>query len=131
MPTPTPAEQLRFWELNRTLLAGLVEHGLKLSQATTPVERVSECREAAQTLAGATEGASGTDRATELAGYLADVYAEGLVPALEAARAEIPAGSPHWDTLRKIERDTSDTVQRIAETLPPGPARDRLARLKK
>ena len=96
-PAPLAGDQLKLFQSNRELLENLIEHGVELANADTPVARVKACRESAKDLGRALRDAAGNDdadRVAELGDYLTAVIRHGLVPTIDDARKTIPAGTP-------------------------------------
>ena len=59
-----------------------------------------------------------SDRLHELAGHLGTVLMQGLVPNLESARREIPAGSQDERVLRQLRDATDEVVKSILTNIP-------------
>ncbi|HEV3437935.1 MAG TPA: hypothetical protein VG122_11275 [Gemmata sp.] len=114
-PPPLPAAtQAKLFKSNRKLLENLVNHGIELAKADSPLRRAEECRKTAKTLANSLERAAedqDPDRVAELARLVGDVVREGLVPNLNAAQLEIQPGDPLAPQLVKVrELATGDLI---------------------
>jgi hypothetical protein len=118
---PLAADQLKLFQSNRELLENLVEHGVDLANADTPVDRVKACHESAKDLGRALRDAAerdDPDRVVELGDHLAAVLRHGLVPTLDVARRTVPAGTPAERELRDVARIASDDVHRFTLAIP-------------
>jgi len=101
----TAAERLKMLQTNRMLIENIVDHGLDLAGADTPLKRADVCRRTARTLANAVRQAAddqNTSRVTELCEHLDSVMREALEPNLKKAAADVRPGSPDESELKKL-----------------------------
>lgn len=114
-PAPLAGDQLKLFQSNRELLENLIEHGIELANADSPVARVKACHESAKDLGRALRDAAGlddADRVAELGDHLTAVIRHGLVPTIDDARKTIPVGTPADQELVELTlRVTADTRQ--------------------
>lgn len=128
--TPMLADRIRMIQVNHALLEDLLDHGIRLSDTDTHLGRAAECRKALVTIGGEVnrtveQPAADLDRLSELADQMTQLTTEGLLPTLEAARAQIRAGSPGAEKLAKIETQTSDDLQTLLTGLTLDPRLNR------
>lgn len=128
---PRPAsENLRFLQLNRSLLEELITQKLRLSEADSIIERVRASREAAVTLSDALSSACkepnpDAERISELGDHFSRFMQEGLAPALVRAKREIATDSPDFQTLQELDQQAKETARLAAELIPAeGPLAD-------
>lgn len=121
-PPPLPAAtQAKLFKNNRTLIENLVNHGIDLADADGSLMRADECRKTASTLANYLERAAedqDPDRVAELAGLMGNVVREGLVPNLDAARAEIRPGDPREGQLLKVRESATKELNSLSARIP-------------
>jgi hypothetical protein len=132
-PGLTAGEQLRLFQSNRTLLDGLIDHGLKLSDANTPLDRADECRKAADTLGLALRQAaaeSDADRVAELSDHLTAVVRDGLTPSLAQARRDIHPASADFERLKRVHADTHQSLAETRQALQSDEGVGRSARVR-
>lgn len=139
-PLPTAAEQLHMLQTNRSLLEQLLDRSVAISDSETSLARAEACQAAAQTLTGALKATADNGepgRLAELADHLGTLWAEGLAPVLEQTRREVRPGSPDYERLERLEKETAADVENVTEVLKTAPAgipariqaiRDRLQR---
>jgi hypothetical protein len=119
----TTADNLRLLASNRALLEDLIAHGLKLSEASKPLDRAAECEKAAGTLSKAivtacAAPAPDADRVSELTDYLTAVVSDGLRPVLREAERDIPPGSPGYDEFLALRGRAADATTAAADAIP-------------
>ena len=115
-PAPTAAEQLRLLQNNRQLLEKLLNHGLRLSESTTSLQRAEESRAATATVAAAVEEAAqaqSPDRVAELGDHLGTIWNGALIPTLIQARQEISQESPEFRRLQRLEQQAEADIERM------------------
>jgi hypothetical protein len=128
---PTAAEQLQLLRVNRSLLEDLLDHGLKLSDANTLIDRAEECRRSARTLSESlkweTENQADPNRVAELSDNLAVLVNDGLMPTLAEAETTIPNDSQDYKRLQEVritaDRELRDLEQAIPTVGPLGKSR--------
>ena len=125
---PTAAEQLRLFQTNRQLLEQLLNHGVRLSESTSSLQRAEESRAATMTLAAAVQAAARGDtpeRVAELGDHLGTIWTVALLPTLTQARQEINPVSPEYRRLQHLQQQAIIDIDRIeeqfqqADSLPP------------
>lgn len=130
-PAPLAGDQLKLFQSNRDLLENLIEHGIELANADTPVARVKACRESAKDLGRALRDAAGlddADRVAELGDHLTAVLRHGLVPTIDDARKTIPVGTPADQELVELTARATEDAQQFELSIP---ARGKLAQSSK
>lgn len=118
---PLAAEQLKMFRSNRELLENLVEHGVELANADTPVAKVKACRESAKDLGRALKDAvdrDDADRVAELGDHLAAVIRHGLLPTIDEARTTIPVGTDAAKDLADQTDLATQDARRFELSLP-------------
>jgi len=143
-PPPLPAAtRVKLFKVNRSVIESLVSHGLEIAAKDDPQDRAEECRKTARTLvnylARAAQDDCDADRVAELAGLLAEVVRDGLVPNWQRARREIPPGSPREPELLRTRDAAAADLDAARAAVPDATvaghprvrqALDRLAELK-
>lgn len=120
-PAPLAGDQLKLFQTNRELLENLIEHGIELANADTPVARVKACRESAKDLGRALRDAAeldDADRVAELGDHLTAVIRHGLVPTIDDARKTIPAGTPADRELVEQTLLATDEAKQFGGSIP-------------
>ena len=127
-PSLTAADQLRLFKSNRALLDNLVDHGVKMSAADTPLARAEECRRTALTLATYTKRAAtedqNPDRVAELANLLGEVVREGLAPNLDEAKRTFPPESRQAKRVGELRDTTKHDLDAVRAAIPAGKVGD-------
>ena len=103
--TLTAADRLKLLRTNRMLIENMVDHGIDMANADTPLKRAAECRKTARTLANEVQKAAddqNAGRVAELCGHLDLVLRDALAPNLDDATRTIPVGSPDESELKKL-----------------------------
>lgn len=122
------ATQVKQFKNNRLLIENLVDHGIDLANADSPVNRAEACRQTAQTLANYLSRAADDqdpDRVAELATLFGEVIRDGLMPNLEQARKSITPESPDGQKLKKIGEYAGSTMSEVRKALEtPGKVGD-------
>jgi hypothetical protein len=109
-PRRTAAEEADLLNQNRQLLEGMLDDGILVADAGTPLERAAACRRAADRLAAELAQAArldNADRVSEIGDHLTALLADGFLPPFAAARAEIRAGSPEFGRLQELHRESA------------------------
>lgn len=120
-PALTAAERLKLHRANRTLLADLVDSGVKLGGASHPVARAELCQGTARVLGIALRNAAEAqdpDRVGELGAHLTRVVRDGLVPILEEGRQTVPAESPDAVRLRAVRESAAGDLNGVRSAIP-------------
>ena len=120
-PGMTAAERLRLHRANRTLLADLVDSGVKLGNASHPVARAELCQGTARVLGIALSKAAeaqDADRVAELGEHLTLVVRDGLVPILDEGRQTIPVGSPDAVRLKAVRENAVGDLNWARSAIP-------------
>jgi hypothetical protein len=127
-PPLSTGEQLDMLRANRALIDGLIDQGVEMAAADTPLRRAAAGQKTAGTLAGAITRAAeagNPDRVAEFGGHLETVVRDALVPNLNEARRTIPAHSPEFPHLKKIHDDAKAGLDDVRNTLgTPGKVAD-------
>jgi DNA primase len=119
--TPSAADQLRLLKSNSVLIENLVDHGVSLSNANTPVQRAEHCRAAAKTLANAIQDAATkqeAERIAELTGLFREVVRDALVPTLRDAQTNIAPESPDAKRLRELRELANADLAVLKAAIP-------------
>lgn len=116
-PVPlAPADQVKLLKTNRILIGNLVENGLALANAGNESQRVEACRGTSLSLAIALKAAArdgDPDRVAELAGLMAAVIRDGLVPNLEVATRTVQPGSPQAAQLARVRENAAQDLDDV------------------
>ena len=121
-PAVTAADRVRMLRADRTLLADLVESGVKLGGADHPVARAESCQETARLLGIALHTAAegqDADRVGELGDHLDRVVRDGLVPLLDEARRTTPPESPDAKRLGAVRESAAGDLEWALSAVPP------------
>ena len=133
----TADEEATLLAKNRRLLEGLLDDGLKVADAETPLDRAAACRRAADRLAVEMTAAAkyeDGDRVNEIGNQLADLLSDGFLPPFTAARAEIGPESPEFARLQLLREESAAQLAAAVDGLPtagPFAARPRVAALRR
>ena len=117
----TAYEEATLLKKNRTLLEGLLDDGLKLSNAETPLDRAFACRRAADRLAVELAAAAryeDADRVSEIGDQLTDLLTDGFLPPFTAAQADIPPTSPDFNRLQLLHRESASQFAAAVDAIP-------------
>ena len=115
------AEQLNMLRADRVLLGSLVEDGLGLANANTPLEKADASRRTARSLADAIGRAvSDQDaaRVAELGGHFETIIRDALAPNLDEAKRLIPDDSPEAAKLKDLQRKSIDDLDAVRSAIP-------------
>ena len=128
-PASLPAEiRVKQFQTNRILIENLVDHGMDLAGADSPLRRAEACQRTARTLASYLERAAGAedaDRVAEFANLYGEVVRDGVVPSLDAAGKTIPEGSREWTQLTALRTNVVKDLKDARESIPTsGPVGD-------
>ncbi len=118
---PLAAEQLKLFQSNRDLLERLVEHGVELANADTPVARVKACHESVKDLGRALRYAAESDdpdRVVELGDYLSNMIQKSLVPSIDDAQKIIPAGTDAEKELLDLTNRAAEDAKNFKQSIP-------------
>jgi hypothetical protein len=124
-PSLSPEQRAELFKKNRTLLENLVENGISLSSADSPLNRAEASHATAVTLANylkraATEDRD-PDRVAELADLMTAVVRDGLLPnAAEADRTIPPQSRAERDRLAKVQGAAAAELEAIRILIPAG-----------
>lgn len=111
------ATQEKQFKDNRILLENLVNHGIELANADSPLARAEECRKTATTLANYLERAAhdqDPDRVVELAELMGNVVRDGLVPNLDQAKATLQLNDPNWKVVVRVTDSISRDLDKLS-----------------
>lgn len=117
----TADEEATLLKKNSTLLEGLLDDGLKLSAAETPLDRAAACRRAADRLSVELSAAAryeDADRVSEVGDLLTDLLTDGFLPPFTAAQADIPPSSPDFPRLQLLHRESASQFAAAVDALP-------------
>jgi hypothetical protein len=123
---PLSAEQrAQLFKKNRTLLENLVENGIGLSSADSPLNRAEACQATAVTLGNYLKRAATEDqdphRVAELADLMAGVVRDGLLPNADEAERTIPPQSrAERDRLARVQNAAAAELDAIRNLVPAG-----------
>jgi hypothetical protein len=105
-PAPlSTGDHLRLLRENHRLLGALVEHGVRLADADTALQRADAAHAAAQRLGEelrTAAGAGDADRVAEMSMHLDTLLGGALEPTIKDAREQIPSGSDEAKRLREL-----------------------------
>ena len=119
-PRRTAAEEAALLAKNRPLLEGLLDDGLKLADAETPLDRAAACRAAADRLAVELRAAAkyeDADRVSEIGDQLTALLTDGFLPPFAAARADIGPTSPDFPRLQTLHRESASQFAAAVDSL--------------
>jgi hypothetical protein len=118
---PLAGEQLKLFQSNRELLENLVEHGVELANADTPVAKVKACHASAKDLGRALRDAADRDdpdRVAELGDHLSAVLRHGLVPTIDDARRVVPVGTAAEAELVELTLAATEDAKKFELSIP-------------
>jgi hypothetical protein len=114
--------QVKQFKANRILIENLVDHGIDLSNADSPLRRAEACQRTAGTLAHYLARAAGNedpDRVAEFANLYSAVVRDGLVPNLnEAKRGITDPKSPDAGRLRAVNEQARRDLDEVRKSIP-------------
>jgi hypothetical protein len=116
------AERLKMLRTNRMLIENMVDHGIDMANADTPLKRANECHRTARTLANAMQQAAvdqNADRVAELCGHVDAVLREALAPNLQQARRDLRPGSPDESEFKKLRESALRDFDGLRDAIPP------------
>ena len=119
-PRPSPADQAKMVQRNRSLYRTAVDRGLNLTKQYDALDRAGTCTELAKDWAREVESAAKAHdhaRVSELGKQLSQVVDQGVVPNLEEARKQIKAGSLYEKALEKRRDDAVDVLKVLESVL--------------
>ena len=120
-PRRTADEEATLLKKNRPLLEGLLDDGLKLAAAETPLDRAAACRAAADRLAVELRAAAkyeDADRVSEIGDQLTALLTDGFLPPFAAARGDIGPLSPDFPRLQTLHRESASQFAAAVDSLP-------------
>lgn len=127
-PPLSPADRVKLFKTNRTLIDNLVYHGEDLCRAEDPLKRAEACRKTTAVLAEYLGGAArdeNPDRVAELADLLSVVVRDGLTPNLDEAERTIPPQSKELrERLTRTRDGAADDIDSVGRAVPPGKVGD-------
>ena len=118
---PSAAEQLQMLKTNRDLLEDLLDHGMRVADANTPLDRAAACQRSTDRMAREMREAvdrADADRANEIGDYVERIVVEGFVPNFETARRDAKPGSPDFERTRTMHRDAAESLDKLGAALP-------------
>lgn len=114
---PSPADRVKNFKANRTLVDNLVSDGIALADAEDALARAVACRRTTAVLAEYVGGAAreqNADRVAELADLMGLVVRDGLIPNLDEADRTIPLHSkPLRDRLAATQRGAAGDINSV------------------
>jgi len=124
-PPLSPADRVRLFKTNRTLVENLVNDGTELADfGEDALRRAVTCRRTTAVLAEYLSGAArdqNPDRVAELADLMGVVVRDGLVPNLDEADRTIPAESRKLrEQLAATQTGVTDDIDAVGRAIPPG-----------
>lgn len=120
-PALTAEDKVRLFRENSALIESLVNDGVALSAAETPVKRAEHSRSAARALVNAIAQAAtaeDAERVVELAGLFRTVARDGVVPALDDAKRVVSPESPDGKKLRELREQAARDVSDVRAVVP-------------
>ena len=120
-PVMTAAKRLELHRANRTLLADLIDGGVKLAEAERTADRAEACQKTARALGialGKAAEARDTDRVAELGEHLTAIVRDGLVPILDEGTRTIPATSPDAARLKAVRATAANDLAGARSAIP-------------
>jgi hypothetical protein len=119
---PLTAEiQVKQFKANRDLIQNLVDHGINLSNADSPLTRAEACRLTSLTLVNSLERAAGAEdaeRVAEFGNLFGEIVRDGLVPNLEAAKKHITDDrSPDAGRWRTVKDDARRDLEAVRKAI--------------
>lgn len=122
-PGLTAADRLKLLRTNRTLIENMVDNGIDMARADTPLGRAEVCYRTAHVLRHAVQAAAdeqNPDRVAELCGHLDTVVRDALEPNLADATRTIPPGSPDESTLKRLRATAVKDFDDLRGSMPAG-----------
>jgi len=120
-PSLSAGEQLKMLARNQRLLDDLVERGLGMSAARSPLARIEECRKTTDRLSDELRHAvdrNDSDRIAEIGDHLHLLVSDALVPNLREARDQIRPESADYPLLLEREAQVQRSVNELNPLLP-------------
>lgn len=120
-PRRTYFEEAELLKLNRPLLEGMLDDAMLVADAGTQLERAAACRLAADRLSDELARAArfeDANRVSEIGDHLTALLTDGFLPAFTAARDHVRAGSPEFDRLKDVHRDSAAHLTAAVNALP-------------
>jgi hypothetical protein len=122
-PGPTAADRLKLLRANHMLIENLVDHGIGMADADTPLKRAAQSRRTAQMLANEVQAAAdgqNAARVAELSGHLDAVLRDALAPNLDRAARDAAPGSPAESEVKSLRAAVLADVDGIRGAIPAG-----------
>ena len=122
-PALTAADRLKLLRTNRVLIDNLVDTGIDMARADTPLSRAEVCYRTARKLSEEVQTAADQQnpgRVAELCGHLDAVVRDALEPNLAAAGRTIPPGSPDDSKLKNLRATAAKDFDDLRGSMPVG-----------
>ena len=113
-------DRLKLLVSNKHLLEDLMDHGVRVADKNTPLDRAEECLKTADPLARELRSAvylHDADRVAEMGDLLKRLVSDGFVPNLNEAK-NIPEGSPEFVRLKEVHRTAARNIGDLAAAIP-------------
>ena len=117
----TAAAQLQLLKTNRELLEDLLDQGMLVADANTPLDRAAACQRSIDRMARELQPAvarSDADRANEIGDYVERIVVDGFVPNFEIARRDAKPGSPDFERVKTMHAEAHKSLDTLSATLP-------------
>lgn len=117
----TAHEKLQLLQANRDLLEDLLDQGVRVADANTPLDRAGECQRSTDRLAREFREAlarSDADRADEIGDHVEKIVVDGFLPNFETARRDSKPGSPDYERVQAMHRDAAASIDKLTASLP-------------
>ncbi|MGL4422062.1 MAG: hypothetical protein ACRCZF_15445 [Gemmataceae bacterium] len=117
----TAAERMDQYARHQFLVETMVQRGVDLANANSPLMRTEVCQQATADFARSYREALTTDdlaRATELGEHLTAILKEAFLPSLREAQSLTVAGSPDAERLRELRQQTIGDMARTDAAFP-------------
>lgn len=120
-PRRIASEEAELLKLNRQLLEGMLDDAVLVADAGTQLDRAAACRRAADRLSAEMRAAArleNADRVSEIGDHLTALLTDGFLPTFSAARDHVRAGSPEFDRLQELHRESAAHLTAAVDALP-------------
>jgi hypothetical protein len=120
--SPLTAEiQVKQFKNNRILIESLVDRGIELASAESPLRRAEACQRTAGTLAHYIARAAGNedpDRVAEFVTLFGVVVRDGVVPNMEEAKRQSTDPKSLAGAFQEIREKTRDDLDGVLKSIP-------------
>jgi hypothetical protein len=117
----TAADHLNLLKTNRKLLEELVEEGVQLGDANSPLERATQCQHVATRLTRELKNAierDDADRVAEMSDYFSSVINSGFMPNFATAKENTPVESPDYPRLLAVHTEAAKNMDIVKLLIP-------------